>query len=344
MKVKLYQCGGELNKSDSEYPLGLAYIRSNAPPGHDIGIVDSPAQLNECDLVGLSSAAWGLSEAIDILDRSKIPVIIGGQGTLWEPLAGYPFRHIVKGEGETAFNRILSGETLPKIIEEPNIGDIDTIKFPDRGAVRKGVVPILTSRGCPFKCKFCSSRNYWKRARFHSAEYVLDELDYLLARYPIAKQVYFIDDLFIADKSRFEAIYNGWMDRKYSKRVSAKGFVRANLFDEDTGRKLKDMGFNTIRFGAESGSQRILDMLGKGITVKQIEDVAAACRKLGLVCTASFMYNIPGETPADVKATEDLISRTGILKGGWYEFKSFPGCDMYDGESPVETCMMVRPA
>ena len=80
MKIKLYQCGGE--RGLSEYPLGLGYLKSNCKA--NISIVKNSNDLKECDFVGLSSSAWGLKEAIQILQSSKVPVIIGGQWVLWE--------------------------------------------------------------------------------------------------------------------------------------------------------------------------------------------------------------------------------------------------------------------
>ena len=67
--------------------------------------------------------------------------------------------------------------------------DIDSLKYPDRGSCTK-TIPILTSRGCPWNCKFCSSQRYWGKVRFHSAEYFIEEVKYILKNYRYAKRLY----------------------------------------------------------------------------------------------------------------------------------------------------------
>ena len=79
MRIKLYLCGGE--KPKSEYPLGLGYLKTNC--NADISIENNIESLKKCDLIGLSSSAWGLRQAVDILNQTNIPIVIGGQGTMW---------------------------------------------------------------------------------------------------------------------------------------------------------------------------------------------------------------------------------------------------------------------
>ena len=217
MKVKLYLCGGE--SPISEYPLGLGYLKSNyhTPGIFNIEIVKSRDELKDCDLIGLSSNAWGLSEAIHILDNtpSSIKVAIGGQGTLWDGLGDYSFDYIVRGEGEEAFEDIIAGSGKRFMGGKP-MENIDNLEFPDRGKCGNQV-PILTSRGCSFRCAFCSSFAHWGRARYHSPEYFMDEVNYLKKAYPKADTLYIMDDLFIANKNRFYEIHRLWMDAGMNK-------------------------------------------------------------------------------------------------------------------------------
>lgn len=338
VKIKLFLCGGE--KPKSENPLGLGYLKSNCDA--DITIENSVDNLKDCDLIGLSSNAWGLKQSVDILNNSKIPVVIGGQGAIWEGLKKYDFKHIVIGEGEVSLSRIINGEDK-KIICSDNIIDIDSLKFPDRG-ICGGTVPILTSRGCPWNCKFCSSQKYWGKVRYHSAEYFIDEVKYIIKHHKKAKRLYIMDDLFIANKKRFNQIYKLWMKNKMHKVLSPNGFVRSNSLTMEIALKMKDMGFRRVRFGAESGSDKVLRHLNKQATVKDNQNAIDICNKIKLPVFCSFMHDTPEESDEDRKMTKDFIKRNkGKMRvSGYYEYKSFPGTDLYDGANPIEEDMRTR--
>jgi len=118
MKVKMYLCGGE--KPTTEFALGVAYLKSNCETDeHQIEIVQTPRELVDCDMIGLSTNGWGIKEAVDILHSTDIPVIIGGQATLWSPIKEESFQHVVNGEGERALTKILNGEAKTQVIQEP---------------------------------------------------------------------------------------------------------------------------------------------------------------------------------------------------------------------------------
>jgi radical SAM superfamily enzyme YgiQ (UPF0313 family) len=328
MKIKYYLCGGETPKS--EYPLGLGYLK--ACFGGEI--VSNRKELTNCDMIGLSSNDWGISEAIDILNNTNIPVIIGGQATMWDGLKEYGFKHIVRGEGEIPLSNIISGK-------EPisaQIANIDTIPFPDRGKCGSQA-PILTSRGCPYKCNFCSSSTFWKGVRWHSADYVMEEVKYIKMTYPSVVSISIMDDLFTSNKKRLKEIHSKW---NYN--FHLEGFVRSNTFDKETGLIMKDMGFKSIRFGAESGSDEMLRKLNKQATVEDHQRTIDICNKIGVEAQASFMYDLPGETENDRKLTTMFMGKN---KGkfrivGNYRFRPFAGTKYYNNENIAKEDMRVR--
>lgn len=340
MKVKLTWCGGE--KPVSQYPLGLGYLKSNIR-GHRVEIVCPGDPLDDCDFVGLSTEAWGIAEAVKIAEKSKIPVIVGGQGVLWEKLKNYPFKHVVLGEGERAFQKILDGQISDQVVQEPFIKDVNTLKFPVRGRCGKDI-PIFTSRGCPFFCKFCSSSVHWGKWRFHSAEYVVEEVAFLLKTYPQMQRLYTMDDLFVTNTSRFHKLYEFWIKRGWNKRFSIIAFFRSSLLTEELAKKMKTMNFSTVRFGAESASDRMLELLAKRATVTDHQRAIDICNRIGLDVGASWMYDLPGETPEEKQMTKDFIERNrGKCKIlGWYKFKPFPGTAFYSGEDMLTCDMRVR--
>lgn len=335
MKIKLYQCGGE--RAISEYPLGLGYLKANCT-GADIEIVNDRAQLADCDLIGLSSTTGGLVEAVDILENTDIPVAIGGQGTMWDGLDDYPFKYIVHGEGEIALQRIIDGELNgEKNIRCANRPDLDGFRFPKRGMCGLEV-PILTSRGCPWNCYFCSSQNYWGKTRWHSAEYFLDEVDYLKARYPQSSVLYIMDDLFIVDLERFNKIYEQWMTKGFNNRFELKCFIRSNCMTLDKAKKMKKMGFQNVRFGAESGSNRMLKIINKQVTVEDHQRCVDICNQVGLNVCCSLMQYLPGETVQDRQLTAEFRTKNirTLCVSGNYKFQPFPGTHFYNGQNPLE--------
>jgi radical SAM superfamily enzyme YgiQ (UPF0313 family) len=341
MKVGLYMCGGE--RPVSQFSLGLGYLASNCAVEDVIIEMASRSSLPGYDMIGLSANAWGMKEAYDIMKTSNVPVILGGQATLWEGCRDLGFAHVVIGEGEEALNKILRKEVSATVIEEKPMRDIDNLAFPMRGNCGK-TVPVLTSRGCPYQCNFCSSKTYWHGVRFHSAEYFMKEVEYIASQYPAATELYILDDLFIAKPSRFSEIHGLWMKGGWSKRFTLESFVRSNMFTEDIGKAMKEMGFRNIRFGAESGSNRMLKLLNKQTTVEDHQRTIDIACKLKLPVSASFMHGLPGEAEEDRQATKDFIARNrGRLQvRGDYEFKAFPGTLYYSGEDLLKTDMRVR--
>lgn len=339
MKVKLYACsGGE--RPESQWSLGLGYLKTNC--SGDISIVADRSELVDCDLIGLSATASGAREAVDIVLSTDIPVAVGGQVTMWAGLSDYPFKHIVVGEGESAFQAIIDGET-DRRLKHDNTPDLDVLNYPDRGKCGS-VVPILTSRGCPWNCNFCSSQNYWGKVRYHSADYIMSEVDYINSAYPDAKFISILDDLFISNIKRFNEIHQMWMSKGMNQRFLLHGFVRSNCMTIDIAHKMKEMGFENVRFGAESGSDRVLKFLNKQATVADHQRCIDMCNEVGLSVGCSFMHYVPGETPKDRQLTGVFLKRNKgkIRIQGDYIFKAFPGTKFYKDENLLDGDWRVR--
>jgi len=340
VKIKLYMTV-QKEKPISEYPVGLGYLKTNCT-GADIEIVKDRGHLQNCDMIGISATAMGLKEAVEIMESTDIPCVVGGHGTLWEELKDYGFKHIVMGEGETAFQKIIDG-CEDKVLREPFIEDIDVLHFPDRGECGD-LVPVFPSRGCLYSCRYCCSKAFWQKVRYNSAEYFISEVEYIKERYPQSKGIYLIDDLFIANKKRFIKIHDMWMAKDYHKRFNLAGFIRANLFTEEIALMMKEMNFINVRFGAESGSDRILKLINKQATVEDNQRAIDIANKIGLPITAAFIYGLPTETPEEKQMTIDFIKKNigKVGRGGWYRFVAFPGTDFYEGENPLEMNMNYR--
>jgi len=342
VKIKLYNCLNDKERIESEFALGLGYLKTNCI-GAEIEIVNDRTELTDCDMIGLSAVVEGITEAIDILKSASVPVAIGGQCTLWDGLDDYPFRHIVKGEGERAMQAIIDGNA-ERVLSYDNIKDIDTLNYPDRGRC-ENIIPILSSRGCPWNCNFCSSRKYWGKPRYHSADYFCSEVRTMLGKYPGAKLLYIQDDLFIANLPRFEEIYELWMKSGFDKQIALSGFVRSNLMTMNVAVKLKKMGFLSVRFGAESGSNRMLKLMNKQTTVEDHQRCIDICNEIGLPVCYSMMLYPPGEEPEDRNLTAAFIfgNRGKAWISGNFRFQPFPGTKYYKGQNVLENDWNIRP-
>lgn len=213
------------------------------------------------------------------------------------------------------------------------IQNIDSIPWPYRHKRYSSDEPIFTSRGCPFKCKFCASHTFWgDKIRFRSADSVVDEITYLVEKYqPI--EIAILDDLWMANKIRFREIVAKLVKRGIPQKVTFRGFCRSNLIDEETVLLLKELNYSIVRFGAETGSERLLKMIkGEGISITDHQRVIDLCFQHGLRCGASFMFGVPGETFDDIELTKNFLrhNRGKFEISGFYFFNPMPGTALWD--------------
>jgi len=336
----LYACGGE--QGTCEYPLGLGFLKANVDA--DIRIVKHLTEARNADILGLSANAWGLREAKAIrADPTWPTVVLGGQGALWNGLDdGADFDFVVRGDGELALQAIVDGFTNGKVITM-RVPELDALNPPERGTCTP-CIPIVTSRGCPFHCTFCSSHAQWGAPRFHSIGWVMNDINECVRRYRDIKEFNILDDLWAYPLARFQEFRDAWMKAGYHKRFQLRGFIRSNMADKKMFLDMKKMGFSRIRFGAESGSDRILKLVSKGETIADHQRAIDLAQEVGFPISASFMRGIPGETAEDLAATQAFIARNKgkLLLEGSYVFRAFPGATLWSGESPLTVDMRVR--
>ena len=268
---------------------------------------------------------------------------------------------IVRGEGEVTFQQLL--ERLPdegdlsdiqgltyrrdgSIVHTPDrplITDLDVLPFPARHLVNyngyhqvpdavfaKPLREILTSRGCPFKCIFCSARllsgfHY----RYHSPERVLEEVDLLVNQYR-ARQIAVLDDNFVVERERTIRICEGLLQRGYPKKVVWTTAARADQVDLELLRLMKKAGFALVSFGVETGSPRLLASIQKGETMDQIAQAVDWAHRAGLKVRGTLILGLPTETAEDSRATIDWAKKLKLDFAKFSLATPYPGTVLYD--------------
>lgn len=241
---------------------------------------------------------------------------------------------VVRGEGEQTMleivARIKNGEKISKvhgitlrkngeIVRTPDrilIQDLDKLPYPayhlfpmDKYQIfGKKIMPIITSRGCPFQCSFCvTSRMVGKKFRARSPESVVNELEWLKNEHE-ADAFCFYDDTLTLDKNRIIKICSMIKERKIG--VPWDCQTRVDQISLEILRSMVDAGCQLVSFGVESGSDKILSKIGKGTTVEQNKKAVMLAKKIGLLVAVSIIIGYPGETNETLKETLKFLWET----------------------------------
>jgi radical SAM superfamily enzyme YgiQ (UPF0313 family) len=224
-------------------------------------------------------------------------------------------------------------DTLPLPVRTTDNRHLSHAKDPTSSAE----AVIFTSRGCPFRCAYCSTQRYWESYRRFSAAYVVRELQHIAESAPQVRSVYILDDLYVADRRRLREMAKLLDDAGLNRRLTFHGFVRSNLVDEELCGLLKQMNVRAIRFGAESGSDAVLQRMERGgkCTVATHQRAIDLAHQHGMACGASFMLGYPGETREDLQKTFDFIRRNEgrMFVEGFYLTVPLPGTELWDWAS-----------
>lgn len=335
--ILLMSCRSPYLDSDKIYPpLGLLYLKSSAEqqlPGVNIDLcddydLDNPEIFKPYDAIGISIMTPQRAEAFKILQtvKKQFPnktVIAGGPHVLYysEEVQKEPFDYLVAGDGERLFPKILQGkgrriewDLMPKI-------EFEKMPRPDRTSDKakkllKGYnyrlngldsTTAFFARGCTEQCTFCEDA--MTGVRWSPMQNIQGELeDIVRLGY---KGLYIFDDIFAIALPKTREVAQEIAKRGliYRCNAQARYFTK---WGEDFAKLLASTGCYEIAFGAESGSQKILDSIKKRTTVHQNYQTVEYAKKHGLIVKAFLMLGLPGETMETMKETERFIANSGI--------------------------------
>jgi len=316
-------------------------------------------------IVGITATTSTINNALSYIKQIKIALpnvltVIGGSHSTFLPVETLKMEKtldvVVVGEGEETLKEIaenyiknenfenfenIRGITYrdnDKIIStniRPVINDLNSLPFPARELIpfksydlsssQSG--SMITTRGCVFSCSYCSSsRIMGRKFRTRDPENVVDEIEELLYRYKL-KDIAFLDDIFMLDKKRAELISKEIIDRNLDINFIASS--RVDTVEKNLLNILKKSGLKTLYCGVESGSQRILNLMKKNITLKQARDAFKTVKKAEIDIIASFIIGYPGETS---KEMDETINFSIDLNPDYCQYSiltPFPGTPIY---------------
>ncbi len=219
-------------------------------------------------------------------------------------------------EGETVtndFHRIDSLDDLP--LPAYDLVDMEAyfnhaFLYRNRSHIHTRSISVITSRGCPYNCVFCSIKLHMGRKfRAHSPEYVLRHLELLIERYNI-RRFHFEDDNISMDPERFAAILDGIIARGWNIEWDTPNGIRADTLDEALLERIKRTGCRQLTLAIESGSRRVLnELIRKNTDLDRVIEIAALCKKLDIRTNSFYVIGFPGEKPEEMRETTALALR-----------------------------------
>jgi len=351
-KVILFNIS-DLQEPNSHPALGLGYIKAYVLKYYqsDVDIVIARDNILETivkekpDLIGVSSVTQFYTSAVKFCEQIKkllplTPIVVGGVhiSTLPESFNEIFDFGIIR-EGEITFCEItkllIKGE-----LNKKNLTAIDGLVWEDEGKIiltksrellqdldeiphinredysHKSYAHIITSRGCPYACAFCSSTHFWgtRKVRYHSAKYVYEEIE-ILSKKGI-KHISIWDDLFVFNISRLKELLALLKNNENLKKGMTFGCtVRANVVTEELCTILKELNVKYVSMGLESGSDKILEKIKGAVSVEDNIKAVRLLHKNGFVTKASFVINNPDEDLHDLEKTFKLIKESQLDAG-----------------------------
>ena len=330
---------------------------------YTIGDVEEELRSFNPDVVGITSVTPSIYEAYKVAETAKkvrddCTVVLGGPHATFMPRQTMEeckyIDIIVRGEGEETTKELIEniekGASLNEvkgitfrekneIIDaepRPFIKNIDDIPFPSRDLLPmhlykfNGVkyTTMLTSRGCPFKCSFCSSSRlfggYWRE---RSPENVLEEMKIIYEEYNI-RNIEFMDDTFTLNQERAEKICDEIIKQGWD--ISWGASSRVDTLSKKLVEKMKKAGCWILFLGIESGSQKILDTIGKRITLEQVKKAVKILKDAGIQVLGSFILGFLQDTTKTIKETIKFAKSLNLDYAEFSVLTPYPGTPIFD--------------
>lgn len=326
------------------------------------------------DLIGITAFSYCCEYAVDLINRIKdytsAPLIIGGphvSAIKRESLLATPADFAMQGESEVSFMKFITELTGSKryskvnnlvwrgangnIVEnppEPLINNVDRIPFPSYESFQlerynyysSRTLPIITSRGCPYGCNYCSVRLSMGRSfRPRTPENVIEEMKQWIKTYDIEK-FEINDDCFSLDLKRAEAICDLIIKEGLSIKYELYNGIRADRITERLLRKMKDSGCIFVSYGCESGNQEVVNNMGKALKIEKVREAVELTNKVGIKNSVNFIIGHIGETYQNAMESIRFASTLQTNFVNFYNIIPYPGTKLYNWVKKNATDML----
>jgi len=306
-----------------------------------------------------------LAKMVKQVDRRKVTVLGGPHPTAMaqQVLAEKCVDYVVQGEGEFTTLKLIeclegrgdlskidgiAYRKSDQVIVQPknsHIEELDSLPYPAYHLLsldkyqdaphgvffeRKPFLPMFTSRGCPYQCKFCANPAIWGHVwRARSAKNIVDEINYLVDKFNV-KEIHFEDDNFTLDRNRLIEICNRILESGLDIAWKCPNGVRFEGLDLDVLKLMRKSGCYSLSFGIESGVQKILEGVNKKMRLGLVKKVIEEARKAGISTVGFFIIGLPGETVETARQTIRFAKSLKLTAAQFNIFVPFPGTAIFD--------------
>ena len=301
--------------------------------------------------------------------RRNIKTVLGGPHPSTEPLDTMKFfgddlDYIFQGEAEISFKMLLDGLSGKRRLNEreiPGLGwkkdgefilnekslveDIDTLGIPAWDIIKPQtypeaqhgaffekfpIAPIITTRGCPFSCTFCAGNLIaGKKVRKRSAKSIINEIKLLYNNFGI-REFHVVDDNFTFDRYFVKEVLRSLKESNLGISWAVPNGIRMDTLDDEMLDLMKDTGLYLISLGIESGSDRILRLMKKGITTEKIKKYIELIRKHKIDAAGFFILGFPGESKEDIEKTIEFSRKLDLIRANFFTYLPLPGTESFN--------------
>lgn len=315
------------------------------------------------DIIGITGFSYAYKYLYQTIKKvksiTKTPIILGGphvSATKQKVLQETKVDFAMFGEGEIAFISFLKefAKSTPDFSQVPNliwqnhkkiiinpsappIYDLDNLPFPDYESFKlsqypcfeQKIIPIITSRGCPYGCNYCSVRlSMGQNFRPRSPQNVINEITYWYKKGFTSFD--FNDDCFTLDINRAETICDLIIKKKLKIKFQLYNGIRVNNITLKLLKKLKKVGCFFIAYGCESGSQKTLDRIKKNITLDQVRQAVNFTNQANIKHAVNFIVGHQQETYSDALETLKFAKSLSCNYVNFYNLVPYPGTEVYE--------------
>lgn len=341
-RLPAYRANGKLYGQSNSItgPLVLGGILRRA--GHEVevyeelnGAVDYKKLIPKADLFCFSIMTSNAPRAYELADRiraeSHARILMGGihASALPEEAAAHADQ-VITGEGEKVILDVVEGRRTEKIVRGIPIENLDDVPFPDYSILKTPceAANVITTRGCPFRCTFCTTSRMFAPYRQRSVDNVLDEIR--MYKKMGFKYMNFEDDNFTADKERAKEICR----RIIAEHLQFKETFFFGRTDLATDTELLDLlqqaHLTRVLIGIESLNQKALDSINKHQNIEDIRRAGEACRDHGIRLIASIVLGLDEDMREDIRRSVDFAKSIDAYQLQPAVLTPYPGTPVYD--------------